>query len=101
MGFFSGLRSLFSGASGESSDSNLPTEPTEVIQHNGFSIIPAPISEGGQYRVAATITKGEGELLKTHKFIRSDVIANRDECITFTIMKAKLTIDQSGERIFD
>ncbi|MBU2319319.1 MAG: transcriptional regulator, partial [Gammaproteobacteria bacterium] len=49
---------------------------------------------------AATITKGEGEEQKTHKFIRSDLMPNRDECIEITLRKAKLTIDQLGDNIF-
>ncbi|GLS89205.1 transcriptional activator HlyU [Psychromonas marina] len=95
MGFFSGLKSLFLG------DSSGSAKTSETIKYNDFSIIPAPIREGGQYRVAGTITKGEGEALKTHKFIRSDVIDNRDECISLTIRKAKLAIDQSEDRIFN
>ena len=95
MGFFSGLKSLFLGNSSSSS------KPSETIKYNDFSIIPAPIREGGQYRVAGTITKGEGDALKTHKFISSDVIASRDECISLTIRKAKLAIDQSEDRIFN
>jgi hypothetical protein len=58
------------------------------------------MKDGGQFRVAASITKGEGEEQKTHKFIRSDLMPNRDECIEITLRKAKLTIDQLGDNIF-
>jgi len=95
MGILSGLKSLFSGNS-----SVAPTEASDPIEYKGFTIVPAPMAEGAQYRVAATITKGQDETLKTHQFIRSDVIAGREECIAVTIRKAQMTIDQSGEGIF-
>ena len=97
MGILSGLKSLFSG-SGET-----PAKAEEAIEYKGFNIIPAPMSEGGQYRVAATITKPSTdteETLQTHNFIRSDLMPNRDECISITINKAKMMIDQQGGRIF-
>jgi len=95
MGILSGLKSLFSGTTTAS-----PVETSDPIEYNGFTIIPAPIAEGGQFRVAASISKGEDDTLKTHQFIRSDVIGSRDECIAVTIRKAKMTIDQSGDTIF-
>jgi len=93
MGFLSGLKSLFAST----------TDPVaaDPVEYNGFIITPAPMPEGRQYRVAATITKGEGESTKTHTFIRSDVVGNRDECIEITIRKAQRAIDQSGEHIFN
>jgi hypothetical protein len=95
MGLFSGLKSLFS-ASGETE-----SKTEDAIEYKGFNIIPAPMSEGGQFRVSATISKQEGEEeAKVHKFIRSDLIPNRDECISITVRKAKMMIDQQGDRIF-
>ena len=97
MGFFATLGALFSG---NSDTSTTAIEAEASIEYNGFTITPGPIPEGRQYRVGATITKGDGETLQTHTFIRSDVVANRDECISMTIRKAKITIDQSGDTIF-
>lgn len=94
MGILSGLKGLFSG--GESA----PVEAEEAVEYKGFEIIPAPMKEGGQYRVAATITKGEGDEQKVHRFIRSDLIPNRDECMEITLRKTKLTIDQLGDNLF-
>ncbi|REG84989.1 HlyU family transcriptional regulator [Marinomonas pollencensis] len=95
MGILSGLKGLFSG--GESAPE---AAAEEAVEYKGFEIIPAPIPEGGQFRVAATITKGEGEEQKTHQFIRSDLIPSRDECIAITMRKTKLTIDQLGDNLF-
>jgi len=94
MSILSSLKGLFSG--GESA----PEKAEESIEYKGFMIIPAPISDGGQFRVAATVTKDEEEGQKVHSFIRSDLIPSRDECIEITIRKAKLTIDQLGDNIF-
>lgn len=93
MGFFSALKSIFSGTDTEA-------KAEAAIEHKGFLIVPAPQKEGGQYRVAATITKGQDDALQTHRFIRSDLIASRDECLAVTIRKAKMTIDQLGDHIF-
>ena len=97
MGFFSAITSLFSGNTSESAKA---VDVEASIEYNGFSITPGPIPEGRQYRVGATITKGEGETRRTHNFIRSDVVASRDECINMAIRKAKITIDQTGDNIF-
>jgi hypothetical protein len=94
MGILSSLKGLFSG--GESAPE--PTE--EAIEYKGFMITPAPMKDGGQLRVAATITKGEGEEQQVHNFIRSDLIPSRDECIQITLRKAKMTIDQLGDNLF-
>jgi len=95
MGILSGLKGLFSG--GEA-----PVEKAaDAIEYNGYQILPAPMKDGGQYRVAATITLGEGEEQKVHNFIRSDLMPNRDECIEITVRKAKLTIDQLGKNLFN
>lgn len=94
MSILSSLKELFSG--GES----VPEKTEEAIEHKGFMITPAPMKDGGQFRVAATVTKGEAEEQKVHNFIRSDLIASRDECIEITVRKAKLTIDQLGDNIF-
>jgi hypothetical protein len=94
MSLLSVLKSLFS-ASPESQ----PIE--ETVEYKGFNIIPAPINENGQYRVAATITKGEGEFAKQHNFIRSDLIPSRDECLQVTLRKTKMTIDQLGDNLFN
>lgn len=95
MGIFSSLSKIFSGPA------NVSAAPAaDPIEYNGYTILPTPQSDQGQYRVCAQITKGEGEDIKTHNFIRSDLVASKDECVDLTIRKAKLTIDQMGDQIF-
>jgi len=97
MGFLSTLTSLFS-----SDNKNAPEAASveESTEYKGFTITPSPISEGGQYRLSAAITKQINEQQQTHTFIRSDVVASRDDCIEMTIRKAKIAIDQMGDSIF-
>lgn len=97
MGILSGLASLFSS----NADTQTKAESADSIEYNGFTITPTPIREGGQFRLSATITKPVGEIIQTHTFIRSDVIASRDDCIEMTIRKAKIAIDQMGDNIFN
>ncbi|RBW46597.1 transcriptional regulator [Psychromonas sp. B3M02] len=97
MGLLSSLTSLFSGNNNNTPEAAPVEESTE---YKGFTITPAPISEGGQYRLSAAITKQLDNQLQTHTFIRSDVVASRDDCIEMTIRKAKIAIDQMGDSIF-
>ena len=92
MSFISSLKSLFSGSA--SAKASAPA--AEAVEYKGYSIQPSPQAEGGQFRVAAVIRKGD----KEHQFIRSDLIMSRDECIEVTLRKAKMTIDQQGDSIF-
>ncbi len=94
MSFLSNLfNALTSGNSESASTKN-------AVEYNGYLIIPSPQKEGGEYRVAATITKGKGETQQKHNFIRSDLMSSRDECMELSIRKAKLTIDQLGDGLF-
>jgi len=97
MGFLSTLTSLFS-SDNKNAPEAAPVE--ESTEYKGFTITPSPISEGGQYRLSAAITKQINEQQQTHTFIRSDVVASRDDCIEMTIRKAKIAIDQMGDSIF-
>ena len=99
MGILSTIKNLFKVSAAEPAE----VKVEDTIEYKGFNIVPTPIAEGGQFRVAAIISKGEGETeaeLKTHKLIRSDIIPSRDECINITVRKAKMMIDQQGDGIF-
>jgi hypothetical protein len=72
----------------------------ETVEYKGLEITPTPIREGGQYRVSGIIVK-PGEPEQRHTFIRSDLVAGEDEACNFTLVKARLMIDQMGDRIFD
>ncbi len=91
MGFFS---KLFGGSS------NKPAKEVQPIEYNGFLIYPDSIRENGQYRVAGKITKNFSDEVKSHQFIRSDVVASEQDANDLMVTKAQMLIDQMGERIF-
>lgn len=68
--------------------------------YSGFRICATPIPAGGQYRVSGIIEKGEGDAKKQHTFVRADLIDSLSEAQSFSLMKARLMIDQQGERVF-
>ncbi|MGF1704258.1 HlyU family transcriptional regulator [Photobacterium makurazakiensis] len=92
MGFFSKLFGL--------DKSEVKKTEVEPVEYEGYLIYPEPIAEGGQFRIAGRICKRNGEELKTHTFIRSDLLASKQDAESFMLKKAKMFIDQSGESMF-
>ena len=64
--------------------------------HKGFVITPAPIPEGGQFRVAARIEK-DG---RSHDLVRADTMASLEQATAFSLAKARQVIDEQGDGIF-
>lgn len=89
------LKRLFGGGAPAA-----PEPAAEPSDYKGYGIVPAPIAEGGQFRVAGTISKEIGGVARTHRFIRADVFADRDEAVAAALRKAHLIIDQNGDRMF-
>lgn len=71
-------------------------KPVQSLEYKGYVIEAHPFKEGGQFQLAGTISK-DG---KTHKFIRADKFADRDEAANIAISKGQLIVDQSGDRMF-
>ncbi|MBD0787229.1 transcriptional regulator [Vibrio sp. Y2-5] len=91
MGFFS----RFFGSNAEAKVASV-----EPVEYKEFLIYQEVIAEGGQYRVAGRITKEEDGELKTHRFIRSDVLSNKTDAEELMLKKAQMFIDQMSGRIF-
>ncbi|WP_027695268.1 HlyU family transcriptional regulator [Vibrio litoralis] len=72
----------------------------EPIEYNGFLIYPEPIAEGGQFRIAGQITKEIDGEVKSHRFIRSDVLSSESDACELMVKKSKMFIDQSSGKIF-
>jgi hypothetical protein len=89
------LKKIFGGGESGAVASSGPAS-----EYKGFSIIATPIKEGGQWRLAGTISKEVGGAVKEHKFIRADLFSSKDEAVQFAMSKAQLIIDQSGDSIF-
>ena len=73
----------------------------EPVEYKGFLIFQEAIAESGQYRIAGRIEKEIDGELKTHRFIRSDVLSSRSDADEFMLKKAQMFIDQMGTNIFD
>ncbi|GAD89409.1 MULTISPECIES: HlyU family transcriptional regulator [Vibrio] len=76
-------------------------EIVEPVEYKTFLIYAEPIAEGGLFRIAGRITSGEGDSVKTHRFIRSDVLGSKADANELMIKKAQMFIDQMGQSIFD
>ena len=91
------LRKLFGG--GSSGEPKAATV-TERVEYKGFTIEAAPMPEGGQYRLAANVSKEINGARKTHRLIRADVFQAQDQASEFSVRKAKQMIDEQGDRLF-
>ncbi|GLR06062.1 transcriptional activator HlyU [Vibrio hyugaensis] len=93
MGFFS---RLFGGG-----DKTAAVKTVDPVEYKGFLIYQESISEGGQYRIAGRIEKEFDGEVKTHRFIRSDLIGSVQDANELMLKKAQMFIDQMGEKIFN
>ncbi|AJR05930.1 transcriptional regulator [Photobacterium gaetbulicola] len=92
MGFFSKLFGF--------SKQEAKAESVEPIEYEGYLIYPEPKAEGGQFRIAGRICKQFDGEVKTHMFVRSDLLSSKADAESFMINKAKMFIDQTGDKIF-
>jgi hypothetical protein len=90
------LRKLF-GLSGGSPETD---QGGEAVEHEGYLIRPAPIAEGGQFRLCAVISRDIGGETREHRMVRADLFASREEAAEAAVRKAKLVIKEQGERMF-
>lgn len=98
MSFF---KKLFGLGGQEQAGASGAWEPAgEATEHEGYTIIAKPIKEGGQYRIAGTISKDVAGEVKEHDFIRADLFSSKEDAAQFTIVKAKQVIREQGERMF-
>ncbi len=73
----------------------------DAVEYKGFSIAPAPMKDPSGWRVAAVIYKEiDGERC-THHLIRADVFSDRDFASELSIRKAKMVIDDRGDKILE
>ncbi len=72
-------------------------QPVLKEHYQDFEIIADPVETDGQYRINGFIRKGERE----HTFIRADLLPSRESCEQETLRKARVMIDQQGDRLFN
>ena len=90
---FKSLKQIFLGSEPQH-------KPAESVEHEGYVIEPAPIKEGGQYRLAAKITKQVDGETKTHHLIRADLFGEFDDAVKFAVAKAQQVIKEQGDKMF-
>lgn len=90
MGLIDYLKSRFAGAG------PAVTESVAAVTYKGFEIQAEPMPENGQFRVQGWITRAG----QTHHFIRADLLPNHELCVTETLRKARVLIDQKGSGLF-
>lgn len=79
-----------------------PADPAPATgeDYRGFRITPDPMREPGGYRVAARIEMVVAGETRVHRMIRADVCASPEAAREMTLLKARVLIDEQGERIF-
>jgi hypothetical protein len=88
--------SLFSRLFGRARQEDTTPAAGAVEEYKGFRITPAPVRDGGQYRVAARIEKAG----RTHELIRADTMGSLDDARALSLAKARQMIDEQGDRLF-
>ena len=91
------LKKLFGGGGNGASAPVVVAAETKI---DGVKVEATPIEEGGQYRLAALLTKEIGGEMKTHKLIRADLFPNRDDAVQAAFRKAELLLKEQGDTIF-
>jgi len=99
MGIGTMLGKLFGGG-GEGGGAS-SAEPGEAVEHDGFTIVPAPIKEGGQYRTAGRILRTIDGQERQVGFIRADNHTDRQAAIDHSIGKARQIIAEQGVALFE
>ena len=87
------LKKLF-GGSGSSSAS-------EPELYEGFKIYAEPVIEDGSFRLTARIEKEIDGEVRSHMLIRADTFQNAETAAEAAVTKAKMMIDQMGDRLLD
>lgn len=95
------LGKLFGGRRGKQTDG--PLQPGDIAaseHHEGYEIQARPIREGNVWRVAGTVRTGAGETAREHDFVRADTMADHDEAVRMSLLKARQLVDDRGMTLF-
>ena len=92
MRFFS---NLFGGSKEPAAPSVAATETIE-----GVTVEATPMPEGGQFRLAARLSKEIDGETREHQLIRADLFQSRDEAASMAMQKARQVIAEQGDGLF-
>ena len=92
------LGKLFGGGGGAREPE---AEAGEAVEHGGYTIVPAPIREGGQYRTAGTISGEVDGVARSVRFIRADNHADRQAAMDHSVRKGMQIVDEQGAALLE
>lgn len=92
------LLSRLFGSKG-SGDGGAQAAPSE--EHDGYRITPEPIPDGGKWRIGARIEREVDGAARSHTMIRADTLDSYEAAVEASLAKARMLVDQQGDRIFD
>ena len=70
------------------------------MDYQGYTIIPHPKPQGGQFYTAGHIEKAFPDGTKEQYFIRADTHASKDAATQHAVLKARQIIDEQGDGLF-
>ncbi|MGN6549322.1 MAG: HlyU family transcriptional regulator [Pararhizobium sp.] len=95
------FKKAFGWLGGGEAKSDAPAgKPLEAEPYKDCMIVPQPVREGSQWRLAGTITTViDGETVE-RPFIRADLFASEEEARGSIIRKGRQIIDENGRALF-
>ena len=93
------LKFLGKLTAGKRQDSD-PANNLEAVTYKGYTIVPVPKQDRGQWTTEGYISKDIDGVSKSEHFIRVDTHMARDEAANYSILKAKQIIDEKGDKLF-
>lgn len=96
------LSKLFGLGAGGGQGARAAKQAAERVQaYEGFEIRATPFEEEGRWQLCGVIAKEIGGERREHRFIRADRFATAEDASEMVFFKARMMIDQMGERVFE
>lgn len=93
------LKRLFGVGGSEPSAKADKAAPT--LEIDGHLVRATPYQEAGQWQLCGVISKEIDGVVKDYRFVRADRFTDRDTAIDMVFLKARMIVEQSGDRIYD
>lgn len=93
------LKSILGGGNSDTSQGGKAAVQYEE-DYGEYHLAISPQKVGGQYRVAGTITRLDNPE-KRYNLIRADLCPTLDIAVEQSLVKARQTVDQLGDRMFE
>ena len=76
-------------------------ESQEILEYNGFIIVPILQKEKGSYITNGVIKKTIDGDIKKNSFLRTDTFTKKDDLIECVHRKGRIIIDEYGDDLFE